>query len=58
MPWLSKAQQRWGHSVGQKALGGQAKVAEWDKATTFKALPEKAPSHDVVKRFQRPMKGK
>jgi len=34
MPWASKAQARWGHSpAGLKALGGAAKVAEWDNAT-------------------------
>ena len=41
MPWKSKAQQRWGHSSqGQKALGGKAKVNEWDGATNFGSLPE------------------
>lgn len=41
MPWKSKAQQRWGHSPqGQKALGGTAKVHEWDTATNFGSLPE------------------
>lgn len=39
MPWLSKAQQRWGHTPsGAKALGGAAKVAEWDGATDFSKL--------------------
>lgn len=42
MPWLSKAQQRWGHSKsGLKALGGKAKVHEWDTATDFSNLPMK-----------------
>lgn len=32
---------RWGNSpAGVKALGGKAKVAEWDKAT-----PKKLPEH-------------
>jgi hypothetical protein len=42
MPFLSKAQQRWGHSEsGKKALGGESAVKEWDSATNFKKLPEK-----------------
>lgn len=42
MPWLSKAQARWGHSdSGLKALGGKGKVKEWDSATAKGSLPEK-----------------
>ena len=42
MPFLSKAQQRWGNSpAGVKALGGKAKVAQWDGATNFGKLPER-----------------
>jgi len=42
MPFLSKAQERWGHTKeGEKALGGPAAVAEWDSATKGKDLPEK-----------------
>jgi hypothetical protein len=34
MPFVSRRQQRWGHTPeGEKALGGPAKVAEWDRAT-------------------------
>jgi hypothetical protein len=34
MPFVSPRQQRWGHTAeGEKALGGPAKVAEWDRAT-------------------------
>ena len=46
MPYESKAQQRWAHTpAGTKALGGAAKVHEWDEATKskpggFKALPK------------------
>ncbi len=41
MPFVSKAQTRWGHSPsGLKALGGKAKVAEW-QAETPKGLSEK-----------------
>lgn len=40
MPYTSKAQQRWAHtSEGTQALGGAAKVKEWDAATNFKNLP-------------------
>ena len=42
MPFLSKAQQRWGHSpAGIKALGGKQAVHEWDQATNFGSLPER-----------------
>ena len=34
MPFVSRAQQRWGHTAaGEKALGGPSAVAEWDSAT-------------------------
>lgn len=40
MPWKSKKQRAWGHTKeGEKALGGPAKVAEWDRATKGKKLP-------------------
>lgn len=40
MPFVSDAQRRWGHTAeGVKALGGKAKVAEWDRATKGKRLP-------------------
>lgn len=42
MPWASKQQARWGHSPsGLSALGGPAKVAEWDAATPKGSLPAK-----------------
>lgn len=42
MPWVSKAQARWGHSPeGVKALGGKTAVKEWDSATQKGSLPEK-----------------
>ena len=42
MPFVSKAQQRWGHTAeGQKALGGKAAVKEWDRATDSGRLPER-----------------
>jgi hypothetical protein len=40
MPFLSKAQQRWGNSpAGIKALGGKKKVAEWNDVTKGRKLP-------------------
>lgn len=43
MPFKSKAQQRWGNSKsGIKALGGKARVAEWNRATKGKKLPMRA----------------
>jgi len=42
MPFLSKKQNAWGHSPeGVKALGGPAKMKEWETATDYKSLPEK-----------------
>lgn len=43
MPFVSKAQQRWGNSpAGIKALGGKKNVAEWNRATP-KNIPKVAP---------------
>ena len=40
MPYKSKAQAAWAHSKsGLKALGGAAKVAEWDNASRGMKLP-------------------
>ena len=53
MPFASRAQQKWAHSAtGLRALGGAAKVKEWDDATPdFNALPERAgEGDDPVKR--------
>ena len=42
MPFVSDHQRKWGHTAsGLKALGGAAKVAEWDAATKGKNLPKK-----------------
>lgn len=42
MPYKSNSQRRWAHTrSGLKALGGKAKVAEWDAASKGKRLPEK-----------------
>lgn len=40
-PWSSQAQAAWGHSPeGKEALGGEAAVKEWDRATRGKHLPK------------------
>ena len=42
MPFESKAQNAWAHTpVGTKALGGKAKVKEWEGATDYSHLPYK-----------------
>lgn len=42
MPYVSDQQRKWAHtSAGMKALGGAAKVAEWDAASKGKSLPKK-----------------
>lgn len=50
MPWKSKAQAGWGHSpAGEKALGGAAKVAEWDAASKGSKLPQRIATPHTVK---------
>lgn len=55
MPFKSKAQQRWGNSpAGLKALGGKAKVSEWNSSTP-KKLPikvSKVPKGPVREHFK------
>ncbi|MES2060249.1 MAG: hypothetical protein V4438_04430 [Patescibacteria group bacterium] len=42
MAYKSKAQEAWAHTPkGIKALGGKAKVAEWDRASKGMKLPKK-----------------
>ena len=42
MPFRSRAQERWAHTpAGEEALGGPAKVAEWDSASKGMKLPER-----------------
>lgn len=42
MPFLSKKQNAWAHTAaGTKALGGTAKVKEWESATDYSKLPER-----------------
>ena len=50
MPFVSKAQMKWGNSpAGHKALGN-AGVAEWNAASKGKKLPEKAKVKAAVAR--------
>jgi|SRR5208283_833981 len=45
MPYKSVAQRGWAHTPeGIKALGGTAKVAEWDAASKGRHLPQKVQS--------------
>jgi len=57
MPFVSRAQQRWGNSpAGKKALGGQAAVDEWNSATPKgKAVPERKRSRlaEAMKKARR-----
>lgn len=51
MPYASLAQERWAHTRnGMKALGGKAKVAEWDAATKGKKLPRRIGSKRARKK--------
>lgn len=48
MPFVSKAQDRWGNSpAGKKALGGADAVAEWNGSTNFGNLPNKSPKASI-----------
>lgn len=50
MPYVSDAQRRWAHTAtGTKALGGPAKVSEWDQASKGKELPEKVSHFDKLR---------
>ncbi len=43
MPYVSEAQRKWAHTKsGTKALGGKKAVAEWERATGNKKLPQYA----------------
>ncbi len=49
MPFVSKSQQRWGHSpAGVKALGGKAAVSEWDAATPKGTLPQAVKNPEAI----------
>jgi hypothetical protein len=46
MPFESVAQNAWAHTpAGTKALGGEAKVKEWEHATNYSDLPAHAHKH-------------
>jgi hypothetical protein len=50
MPFESKAQNAWAHTpAGTKALGGKAKVKEWEHSTDYSHLPYKV-AHDERKK--------
>lgn len=60
MPFVSRAQERWGFSpAGKKALGGAESVKEWADSTDQSSLPERKmakrgtlfgkPKGDVIK---------
>lgn len=56
MPFVSKKQMRWGNShAGVKALGGPAKVAEWDSASKGLKLPASKPV-GILGRVKKPRK--
>jgi hypothetical protein len=45
MPFRSKKQNAWAHTdAGTEALGGPAKVKEWESDTNYSSLPEKVAS--------------
>ena len=45
MPFKSKKQNAWAHTEsGMEALGGPAKVKEWESDTDYSSLPEKVES--------------
>ena len=50
MPFESKAQNAWAHTPeGTKALGGAAKVKEWEGATDYSHLPQHKAQGGIVK---------
>lgn len=50
MPFVSKSQNAWAHTpAGTKALGGAAKVKEWEGATDYSHLPQKLAKGGVVR---------
>lgn len=52
MPFKSQAQNRWAHtSAGKRALGGSAKLKEWEKSTDFSKLPKKLERGSLGKHF-------
>lgn len=52
MPFVSKSQNAYFHTpAGVKALGGQAKVREWEAATDYSKLPQRVPAKGSIKRL-------
>lgn len=50
MPYSSLQQMKWAHTkAGEKALGGKAKVAEWDKESKGLKLPKKVKNKIKIK---------
>jgi len=59
MPYTSRLQMRWAHTArGLKALGGRAKVAEWDSVTRGMTLPERARKRRRTRLYRRLMRRK
>jgi hypothetical protein len=53
MPYESEAQRRWAHTKeGTKALGGKAKVHEWDEATKGHKLAERKRKKKTKKKYE------
>ena len=51
MPYKSDQQRKWAHTEkGMTALGGAAKVAEWDKETKGMKLPGKIVQAKIKKK--------
>jgi hypothetical protein len=51
LPFESKDQNAWAHTpAGTKALGGKAKVKEWESKTDYSKLPEKVKPVELRKR--------
>ena len=51
MPYKSNQQRKWAHTeAGLNALGGAAKVAEWDAASKGVKLPKKVNKLDSMKK--------
>lgn len=54
MPYKSDAQRRWAHTEsGKKALGGEAKVREWDRESKGRDLPERKGENHRPKHLSR-----
>lgn len=56
MPFISRQQQKWGNSPsGVKALGGPAKVAEWNASTKGAKLPKHVKPKSAAKSRKPPL---